>query len=55
MEQKPPDKFNRRYSGEHSLLGIAVFVEVMELLPVGVPDENPEQWPRLSINKIAYR
>jgi hypothetical protein len=26
MEQKPPDKFNRLYSAEHSLLGIAVFV-----------------------------
>lgn len=37
------------------ILGIPDFVEVMALLPVGVPDENPEQRPRLSINKIAYR
>jgi len=26
MQQKPPDKFNRCYSAEHSLLGIAIFV-----------------------------
>ncbi len=37
------------------ILGIPDFVEVMALLPVGIPDENPEPRPRLSINKIAYR
>jgi nitroreductase len=37
------------------ILHIPDFVEVMALLPVGVPDENPGARPRLSINKIAYR
>ena len=36
------------------ILGIPEFVEVMALLPVGIPDENPEQRPRLSLDEIAY-
>ena len=26
----------------------------MALLPVGIPDENPKQRPRLSLEKITY-
>jgi nitroreductase len=36
------------------ILDIPDFVEVMALLPVGIPDENPEQRPRLSLDKITY-
>jgi nitroreductase len=36
------------------ILGIPDFVEVIALLPVGVPDEDPGQRPRLSIDKIVY-
>jgi len=36
------------------ILGVPDFVEVIALLPVGVPDEDPGQRPRLSIDKIAY-
>ncbi|MFQ5963187.1 MAG: nitroreductase family protein [Candidatus Scalinduaceae bacterium] len=36
------------------ILGIPKFVEVIALLPVGVPDENPEPRPRLSIDKLTY-
>ncbi len=36
------------------ILGIPDFVEVIALLPVGVPDEEPGQRPRLSIDKIVY-
>ncbi|MEE9605287.1 MAG: nitroreductase family protein [Candidatus Scalindua sp.] len=36
------------------ILGIPEFVEVMALLPVGIPDEDPEPRPRLSIDKITY-
>ena len=36
------------------ILGIPDFVEVIALMPVGVPDEDPGQRPRLSIDKIAY-
>ncbi len=36
------------------ILDIPEFVEVMALLPVGIPDESPKQRPRLSIDKIAY-
>ncbi len=36
------------------ILGIPDFVEVIALLPVGVPDEDTGQRPRLSIDKIVY-
>ena len=36
------------------ILDIPDFVEVIALMPVGVPDEDPGQRPRLSIDKIAY-
>ncbi len=36
------------------ILDIPDFVEVIALLPIGVPDEDPGQRPRLSIDKIAY-
>jgi len=36
------------------ILDIPDHVEVMALLPVGVPDEDPAQRPRLDINKITY-
>jgi nitroreductase len=36
------------------ILNIPDFVEVIALLPVGVPDEDPGQRPRLSIDKITY-
>ena len=36
------------------ILGIPEHVEVMALLPVGVPDEEPSQRPRLSLDKIVF-
>ena len=36
------------------ILDIPNHVEVMALLPVGIPDEEPSQRPRLDINKITY-
>ncbi len=36
------------------ILDIPEHVEVMALLPVGVPDEDPAQRPRLDIDKITY-
>lgn len=36
------------------VLGIPEFVEVMALLPIGIPDEDPKQRPRLSLDEIAY-
>ncbi len=36
------------------ILNIPDFAEVIALMPVGVPDEDPEPRPRLSIDKIAY-
>ena len=36
------------------ILDIAKHVEVMALLPVGVPDEEPSQRPRQELNKIVY-
>jgi len=37
------------------ILDIPEHVEVMALLPVGVPDKEPSQRPRLSLDKIVYR
>ncbi len=37
------------------ILGIPEYVEVMALLPIGVPDENPKQRPRVSLEEITYR
>jgi len=36
------------------ILDIPKHVEVMALLPVGVPDEEPSQRPRQELNKIVY-
>ncbi|MBS1258608.1 MAG: NADH dehydrogenase [Candidatus Scalindua arabica] len=36
------------------ILGIPEHVEVMALLPVGVPDEDPSQRPRQKLDKIVY-
>ncbi len=36
------------------ILDIPEHVEVMALLPVGVPDEEPSPRPRLSLDKIVY-
>ncbi len=36
------------------ILDIPDHVEVMALLPVGIPDEDPAPRPRLDINKITY-
>jgi nitroreductase len=36
------------------ILDIPEHVEVMALLPVGVPDKEPSQRPRLSLDKIVY-
>ena len=36
------------------ILGISEHVEVMALLPVGVPDEEPVPRPRLNLDKIVY-
>ncbi len=36
------------------ILGIPEFVEVMALLPIGIPDEDPKQRPRLSLEEITY-
>jgi nitroreductase len=36
------------------ILDIPEHVEVMALLPVGVPDEEPSSRPRLSLDKIVY-
>ncbi len=36
------------------ILGIPEHAEVMALLPVGVPDEEPLQRPRLSLDKIVF-
>jgi nitroreductase len=36
------------------ILDIPDFVEVIALMPVGVPDEDPGQRPRLSIDQIVY-
>ena len=36
------------------ILDIPKHVEVMVLLPVGVPDEEPSQRPRQELNKIVY-
>ena len=36
------------------ILDIPEHVEVMALLPVGVPDEEPSQRPRLSLDKIVF-
>jgi len=35
------------------ILGIPEHVEVMALLPVGVPDEEPSQRPRLELDKLV--
>jgi nitroreductase len=37
------------------ILDIPEHVEVMALLPVGVPDEEPSPRPRLNLDKIVYR
>jgi nitroreductase len=36
------------------ILDIPEYVEVMALLPVGVPDEEPAPRPRLGLDKIVY-
>jgi nitroreductase len=36
------------------ILGIPEHAEVMALLPVGVPDEEPSQRPRQKLDKIVY-
>ncbi|ODS30881.1 MAG: nitroreductase [Candidatus Scalindua rubra] len=36
------------------ILGIPDHVEVIALLPVGIPDEDPGPRPRLSLDKIVY-
>ncbi len=36
------------------ILGIPEHVEVMALLPVGVPDEDPPQRPRLELDQLVY-
>ena len=36
------------------ILDIPEHIEVMALLPVGVPDEEPSPRPRLSLDKIVY-
>ncbi|MDR4497600.1 MAG: nitroreductase family protein [Candidatus Scalindua sp.] len=37
------------------ILEIPEFVEVMALLPLGIPDEDPDPRPRLSLDKLVYR
>ena len=36
------------------ILEIPEFVEVMALLPLGIPDEDPDPRPRLSLDKLVY-
>jgi nitroreductase len=36
------------------ILDIPGHVEVMALLPVGIPDENPSQRPRLELDQLVY-
>ena len=36
------------------ILGIPEHIEVMALLPVGIPDEDPVSRPRLGLDKIVY-
>ncbi len=36
------------------ILDVPEFVEVMALLPLGIPDEEPSPRPRLSIDKLMY-
>lgn len=37
------------------ILQIPEYVEVMAILPIGVPDENPDQRPRKPIKEIAFK
>jgi nitroreductase len=36
------------------ILGIPDHIEVMALLPVGIPDEDPAPRPRLGLDTIVY-
>ncbi|MCP5003058.1 MAG: nitroreductase [Planctomycetes bacterium] len=36
------------------ILSIPEYVEVMALLPLGIPDEDPDPRPRLSLDKLMY-